>query len=305
MKIVFMGTTNFSAIILNNLHEKYPVSLVVTQPDKRVGRKQTLEFSPVKKLALELEIDIFQPEVIEKTYHKVIDLKPDLIITAAYGQIIPKEIIEKHLCLNVHGSLLPKRRGGAPVERAIMEGDKVTGITLMHMAYKMDSGDIIAQKEINIFENDTTSALMESLAYIGKDLLIEYLPKIINKTAPKIKQDESEVTFSFNLTTTDEIIEFNKPTNLVLRQLNGLLDEPGGAFYFKGQRIKVYKLEKSDIIKDSLPGTILSVDKKLTIKTKDGAVNVLEIQSPGKRKMKIKDYLNGQRLFEKGDVINE
>jgi|SRR5690554_6457233 len=305
MKIVFMGTTNFSAIILKNLHEKYPVSLVVTQPDKKVGRKQKVEFSPVKELALELGIKIFQPEVILKTYEQIIDLKPDLIITAAYGQIIPKQIIENHLCLNVHGSLLPKRRGGAPIQRAIMEGDKTTGITLMYMAYEMDRGDIIAQRKINILKSDTTSILMEKLAYIGKDLLLEYLPKIINKTAPRIKQEEREATFSFNLTAADEIIDFNKPTNLVLRQLNGLLDEPGGAFNFKGQRIKVYKLAKSDIIKDSLPGTILSINKELTIKTKDGAVNVLEIQSPGKRKMKIKDYLNGQRLFEKGDVINE
>lgn len=305
MKIVFMGTPEFASIVLEKLHKTYPVSLVVTQPDKKVGRRQVITYSPVKKLANKLGIEVFQPDVIMKDFEKIIDLKPDVIITAAYGQMIPKEVLNSAIALNVHGSLLPKRRGGAPVQRAIMEGDLKTGITLMYMVDKMDAGDIIAKKETPILENDTTTILMERLAYIGADLLLDYLPKIIRGEAPKIKQDEKEVTYSYNLNKDDEIINFRQSTRLVLRQLNGLLEEPGGSFYFKGQRLKVYKLEKSDIIKDSLPGTILSVNKNLTIKTKDGAVNVLEIQSPGKRRMGIKDYLNGQNLFKKGDVIDE
>lgn len=305
MKIVFMGTTEFSKIILNKLNEIYPVSLVVTQPDKLVGRKQKLTCSPVKDLAIELELDLFQPVNIKEDYQKIMNLKPDVIITAAYGQMIPNEVIDTFINLNVHGSLLPKRRGGAPVQRAIIENDKTTGITLMYMASKMDSGDIIAQKEVKIEESDTTTILMEKLAYVGSDLLIDYLPHIIKETAPRISQNEEEVTYSFNLDLNDETLNFNKETNLVLRQLNGLLDEPGGAFYFKDERIKVYKLEKSDIISNRPAGTILSVNKKLTIKTKDGAVNVLEIQSPGKKRMQIKDYLNGQKLFIEGDVIDE
>ena len=305
MKIVFMGTPEFASIVLEKLHKTYPVSLVVTQPDKKIGRRQVITYSPVKKLANKLGIEVFQPNVIMKDFEKIINLKPDIIITAAYGQMIPKEVLNSAITLNVHGSLLPKRRGGAPVQRAIMEGDLKTGITLMYMVNKMDAGDIIATKETPILDNDTTTILMERLAYIGADLLLDYLPKIISGEAPKIKQDEKEVTYSYNLNKDDEIINFRQSTRLVLRQLNGLLEEPGGSFYFKGQRLKVYKLEKSDIIKDSLPGTILSVNKNLTIKTKDGAVNVLEIQSPGKRRMGIKDYLNGQNLFKKGDVIDE
>lgn len=305
MKIVFMGTTDFSKIILEKLHLKYPVSLVVTQPDKRVGRKQEVVFSPVKELALNLGIDVFQPINIKEDYEEILKVKPDVIITAAYGQIIPREVIEYSISLNVHGSILPKRRGGAPVQRAIMEGDLYTGITLMHMVYEMDAGDIIAQEKVKIDDNDTTTTLMNKLSYVGADLLIKHLKDILKGEAPKLKQNEEEVTFSFNLTLEDETLNFNQPTNLVLRQLNGLLDEPGGAFYLKGERIKVYKLKKSDIIKDSPSGTILSVNKQLTIKTKDGAVDILEIQSPGKRRMNIKDYLNGQRLFNEGDVIDE
>lgn len=305
MKIVFMGTTKFSKIILEKLHQKYHVSLVVTQPDKKVGRKQKIVYSEVKNLATALNINLFQPANIKKDYQTILRLKPDIIITAAYGQMIPEEVINSSICLNIHGSLLPKRRGGAPVERAIMENDETTGVTLMHMAYKMDAGEIIAQKEIKIKDDDTTTVLMEKLAYLGACLLLEYLPKVLSGDAPKIKQKESLATFSFNLTEEDEIIKFKQPTELVLRQLNGLLDEPGGAFNFKGERIKFYKLKKSDIIIDGIPGTILSVNKQLTIKTIDGAVDVLEIQSPGKRRMSIKDYLNGQRLFKKGDVIDE
>jgi len=305
MKIVFMGTTSFSKIVLNKLHEKYPVSLVVTQPDKKVGRKQEIVYSPVKEQAIKYNIDLFQPENIMKDYQKIIDLKPDLIITAAYGQMIPEVVINCSISLNVHGSILPKRRGGAPVQRAIIEGDKTTGITLMHMVNKMDAGDIIAQKEIPILNNDTTTTLMEKLAHIGAQMLVDELPLIISYKENRTKQDEEKVTFSYNLTKEDELLNFNNDTWLLLRQLNGLLDEPGGAFYFKNQRIKVYKMQKSDIIKDSLPGTILNVSNSLTIKTKDSAVDILEIQIPGKRRMKIRDYLNGQRLFEKGDVINE
>ena len=190
MKIVFMGTPDFASIILEKLHQAYPVSLVVTQPDRKVGRRQIKTPSPVKKLANKLKIEVFQPQVIRKDFQKIIDLKPDLIITAAYGQMIPEEVLNSGIALNIHGSLLPKRRGGAPVQRAIMEGDLTTGITLMYMVNKMDAGDIIAMKETPILDSDTTTTLMNKLAYIGADLLLEYLPKIITGDAPRIKQDE-------------------------------------------------------------------------------------------------------------------
>ena len=219
--------------------------------------------------------------------------------------MLPKELLEAVLCINIHASLLPKHRGGAPVERAISAGDLKTGITLMHMEKKMDSGDLIAQREITIEEDFTATILLDKLADIGADLLLEYLPKIFTNKAPRIKQDESLATYSYNLKKADEILDFKRPTRLVLRQLNALLDQPGGSMFLKGKRIKVYKLEKNDIINNAKPGTVLSVKGELTIKTLDGAVNILTLQEQGKNKMAVKAYLNGQKIFQKGDVVNE
>lgn len=305
MKIVFMGTPNFSVPILKKLHEKYQIVLVVTQPDKKVGRKQELQISPVKEFALEKGLEIFQPYSLRQAYKKVIEANPNIIITASYGQMLPKELFEIPLLINVHGSLLPKRRGGAPVQRAIMEGDLVTGITIMHMSLKMDAGDIIAKKEIPILSSDTTTTLMEKLSFLGADLLDEVLPKIIDSTASRIPQDESLVTFSSNLTKEDEILNFNLTSDLIISQLNGLLDEPGGSIFVDDTRIKVYKLKKSDIISLSTPNTILEVDKQLLIKTKDGVLEIVELQEAGKKRMLSKDYLNGQKKFIKGGKINE
>ncbi len=305
MRIVFMGTPDFSVPILKKLNENYKVVLVVTQPDKKVGRKQILSMSPVKEFAIKKDIEVFQPFNLRNDYKKIIDLKPDIIITASYGQMLPKELFKIPMLINVHGSLLPKRRGGAPIQRAIMEGDEKTGITIMHMALKMDSGDIIETQEIPISSNDTTTTLMEKLSHLGADLLIETLPKIINGTAKRIAQDESLKTYSYNLTKEDEILNFNLESDAILNQLNGLLEEPGGAIFVNETRIKVYKLKKSDIISLSPPNTIISVDKELLIKTKDGVLEIIELQEAGKKRMLVKDYLNGQKRFIRGGKINE
>ncbi len=304
MKIVFMGTPIFAEIVLEKLHQKYPVGLVVTQPDRKIGRKQIPKSPEAKRVAEKYKIEVFQPYNLREDYQKIIDFNPDVIVTAAYGQMLPTVLVEDYKCINVHGSLLPKHRGGAPIQRAIMEGDKKTGVTLMYMADKMDSGDIIDQAEIFIAEDDTTSILMEKLAYIGADLLLKHLKDIISDKAPRIKQNEDEVTFSFNLTADDELIDFNQTTQMVIRKLNGLLDEPGASFFINNKRIKVYKMKKSDIITSAKSGEVLNIKQSLTIKTKDGAVDILELQEQGKRKMFIKDYLNGQKTITKGDVAN-
>lgn len=305
MKLVFMGTPSFSVPILKKLHEEYKVSLVVTQPDKKVGRKQEIIYSPVKAYALENNIPLFQPFNIKVDFKTIIDLKPDLIITASYGQILPKELFELCDLINVHGSLLPKRRGGAPVQRAIIERDVKTGITLMYMSLKMDAGDIISKKEIKIEETDTTTILMEKLSYLGRDLLVEELPNILNKTANRSPQNENLVTYSPNLTKEDEILDFRQNSDLVISRLNGLLDEPGGSIFVNDTRIKVYNLKKSDIISLVEPTTIISVKKQLLIKTKDGVLEVTLLQEEGKKKMQSKDYLNGQSKFREGGKINE
>ena len=305
MNIVFMGTPYFAVPILEKLNEISPINLVVTQPDKRVGRKQEFTYSPVKLFALRHNLEVFQPKNIKTDYQRIIDIKPDIIVTAAYGQMIPAELIDHYTMVNIHGSLLPKYRGGAPVQRAIMNGDTTTGVTLMYMAQKMDSGSIIAQSEISIEADDTTTSLMKKLSYVGRDLLVENLEDILNKQIDPILQDESLVTFAYNLNKKDEILNFNQPTYLVMRQLNGLLDEPAASIFIKGVRIKVFKLAKSDIISSMKPGTVVSIDKELHVKTLDGVVRILELSEQGKKRMTDKAYLNGQKIICEGSVFNE
>ena len=305
MNIVFMGTPYFAVPILEKLNEISPINLVVTQPDKRVGRKQEFTYSPVKLFAVRHNLEVFQPKNIKTDYQRIIDIKPDIIVTAAYGQMIPAELIDHYTMVNIHGSLLPKYRGGAPVQRAIMNGDTTTGVTLMYMAQKMDSGSIIAQSEISIEEDDTTTSLMKKLSYVGRDLLVENLEDILNKQIDPILQDESLVTFAYNLNKKDEILNFNQPTYLVMRQLNALLDEPAASIFIKGVRIKVFKLAKSDIISSMKPGTVVSIDKELHVKTLDGVVRILELSEQGKKRMTDKAYLNGQKIICEGSVFNE
>lgn len=305
MNIVFMGTPYFAVPILEKLNEISPINLVVTQPDKRVGRKQKFTYSPVKLFAVRHNLEVFQPKNIKTDYQRIIDINPDIIVTAAYGQMIPAELIDHYTMVNIHGSLLPKYRGGAPVQRAIMNGDTTTGVTLMYMAQKMDSGSIIAQSEISIEEDDTTTSLMKKLSYVGRDLLVEDLEDILNKQIDPILQDESLVTFAYNLNKKDEILNFNQPTYLVMRQLNALLDEPAASIFIKGVRIKVFKLAKSDIISSMKPGTVVSIDKELHVKTLDGVVRILELSEQGKKRMTDKAYLNGQKIICEGSVFNE
>ena len=200
-RIVFMGTPNFAVPILESLIDRYNVVMVVCQPDRKKNRKGKVEFPETKKVALIHDINVFQPERIKDDYNSIIDAKPDLIITCAYGQIIPDEILNypKIGCINVHGSLLPELRGGAPIHWAIIRGYKETGITIMDMSSKMDAGDIISQASIKIDDDMILDTLYEKLSYLGRDLLIETLPSIIKNTCTRKKQDESKVTFGFNV----------------------------------------------------------------------------------------------------------
>ena len=190
IKVVFMGTPDFSVPVLEGLIENYQVVGVVTQPDRKVGRKKEICFSPIKKLALEHNILVFQPEKIRVDFDDILKLNPDIIVTCAYGQIIPKEILDypKYGCINVHASLLPKLRGGAPIHKSIIDGYLKTGITIMYMDEKMDSGDIISQAETEILDTDTMESLHDRLKLIGKKLLLDTLPTIIDGSAKRISQ---------------------------------------------------------------------------------------------------------------------
>ncbi len=303
MKIVFMGTPSFALPTLEMLHQRFGVSLIVTQPDKVVGRKKIITQSPVKEYALKHGIEVFQPIKLSKDYNRIVEIKPDLIVTAAYGQMIPTAVLDLATSINVHGSILPKYRGGAPVQYAIKNGDKTTGVTIMYMAPKMDSGDIIDFEEIEIFETDTTDTLMKRLSIVGRDLLSRTIESIINQTNNRVPQDETQVTFAYTIKPEEEVLDFTKTTKEVMNHLRSLLDEPGGSIFVNNTRIKVYEIEKSDIISSRNPGEVVKITKQLLVKTKDGVVRLKKIKPEGKKLMNDTDFLNGQKIICEGDII--
>ncbi len=304
MKIIFMGTPNFAVPSLEALNEKYEVVLVVSQPAKPEGRKGILKNPPVALKALELGIQLFQPEHIKNEYEYFKNIKADMIVTAAYGQFIPTKILNLYnKCINVHGSLLPHHRGGAPIQRAIINGDKKTGVTIMEMVKKMDAGRMYASSEIPILDSDNNSSLFEKLAIIGKNLLIENIEDIYNGKNEGIMQNEEEATISPNIAPEEEKINFNIDARKVFNLIRGLSDEPGAYCEYNGQRIKIYKasIEKND--SDASPGTIINIKKSLIVKCKTDAISILELQIPGKKRMNVKDFLNGQKLLNLNDII--
>lgn len=304
MKIIFMGTPNFAVPSLEALNEKYEVVLVVSQPAKPEGRKGILKNPPVALKALELGIQLFQPEHIKNEYEYFKNIKADMIVTAAYGQFIPTKILNLYKkCINVHGSLLPHHRGGAPIQRAIINGDKKTGVTIMEMVKKMDAGRMYASSEIPILDSDNNSSLFEKLAIIGKNLLMENIEDIYNGKNEGIMQNEEEATISPNIAPEEEKIDFNIDARKVFNLIRGLSDEPGAYCEYNGQRIKIYKasIEKND--SDASPGTIINIKKSLIVKCKTDAISILELQIPGKKRMNVKDFLNGQKLLNLNDII--
>lgn len=304
MKIIFMGTPNFAVPSLEALNEKYEVVLVVSQPAKPEGRKGILKNPPAALKALELGIQLFQPEHIKNEYEYFKNIKADMIVTAAYGQFIPTKILNLYKkCINVHGSLLPHHRGGAPIQRAIINGDKKTGVTIMEMVKKMDAGRMYASSEIPILDSDNNSSLFEKLAIIGKNLLMENIEDIYNGKNEGIMQNEEEATISPNIAPEEEKINFNIDARKVFNLIRGLSDEPGAYCEYNGQRIKIYKasIEKND--SDASPGTIINIKKSLIVKCKTDAISILELQIPGKKRMNVKDFLNGQKLLNLNDII--
>ncbi len=306
MKIVMMGTPSFAVPILEMLNKKHTVLLVVTQPDKPTGRKKVLTESLVKMKAKELSIEVFQPKKLKMDYQRIIDLKPDFIITAAYGQMLPKELLDQIPAINVHGSILPKYRGGAPIQYALFDGLRETGVTVMYMAYQMDSGDIIKQDVVQIYENDNYLSLSQRMSLVGADLLDSVLNDISQGIKHRIPQNPERVSFAYTLKYEDEFISFHQPTESIINRIKGLAPEPGAHAIIKNSLIKFYRAQKSDIIDSkAVPGTVLQSKKRLIIKTLDGSIEILEIQAPGKKIMHIKDFLNGQTIIKDDDVFIE
>lgn len=300
MKIIFMGTPEFATNSLQALIDNnFEILAVVTQPDKFQGRKQEVIYSPVKKLALENGLKVLQPNNIREEYKEIIALNADLIVTAAYGQILPQELLDAIPAINVHGSLLPKYRGGAPIQYALFDGLKKTGVTIMDMAFKMDSGDIILQDEVLIEDSDNYETLSNKLAILGANLLID----VLNNNYPRRKQIESEVTYAYTLKRVDEFLDFYLDADMVINRLRGLMPNIGGSFIIGDNIIKVFNLKKSDIIKDGQVGEVFLTNKKFLVKTKTAWLEILEIQVPGKKRMKVAAFLNGQKIIKSGDLI--
>jgi len=301
--IIFMGTPEFAVPSLEKLIlEGYNIKLVVTQPDRVQGRRRKIIYSPVKEFALKHNLKLIQPHNIKDSLNELYEVNADLIITAAYGQILPKELLDNIKAINVHGSILPKYRGGAPIQYALFDGLKKTGVTIMDMAFKMDSGDIILQEEIDILKTDNYETLSERLSHLGAMLLIDAL----KNDYERIKQDEELVTFAYTLKREDEFLDvYNNNTEMLKNRLRGLLPEPAASININNITYKVYNIEKSDIIKELKTGEIYITKRNLFIKTKEDIMEIKEIQAPGKKRLKIIDFLNGQNEINSGDFVTE
>ena len=295
-RIVFMGTPMFAVPILEALIEKYDVIMVVCQPDRKKNRKGVVEYPEVKSVAMRYGIDVFQPLRIKDDYEYIIDANPDLVITCAYGQIVPTELLlyPKLGCINVHGSILPELRGGAPIHWAIIRGYKETGITIMDMSPKMDAGDIIATAKISISDDMILDELYEKMSYLGRDLLIDTLPNIINRTAKRVKQDETRVTYAYNISKEDAKIDFSKTSREIRNLVRGLNSNPGAYCYLDNKRIKIYEVEEAGKTESKEYGKIVEITKDSIIcVAKDNLLKIKCLAVEGKKKCLVKDYVNG------------
>ena len=313
MKIVFMGTPDFAKESLKEIYNAgYEIIGVVTNPDKPQGRGMKLKKSPVKEYAEEKGLKIYQPQKVrnnQEFLEEIKSLNPDLICVVAYGKILPEELlnIPKLGCINVHGSLLPKYRGAAPIQWAVLNGDKKTGITTMYMDKGMDTGDMILKQEVEIGEEETTGELWEKLEKIGGKLLVKTLQKIEDGTAPRIKQG-NDYTMAPMLEKEMAKISWEEKTAKEIKNLvRGLNPIMGAYTYLNGKKIKFWKVdveENQENIEDLKNGTVVLSDPKqgLYIKTKQGILKVIEIQGENARKMQIGDYLRGNKI-EVNDIF--
>lgn len=297
LKIIFMGTPEFSVPILSALNEKYEVVAVVTQPDKEVGRHRVLTPSPVKQYAVSHNLPVYQPEHIKEEYDNLINLGADLIVTAAYGQFVGTKLLysPKYKSINCHASLLPKYRGGAPIHQSIKDGCDYTGVSIMYMEKKMDAGDILSTVKVEILDTDNCGTMFEKLSIAARDLLMETIPLLIEGKINPVKQDESKATFAYNITNEEKVLNFNLPARAVFNHIRAYNPSPIAYFELKGDQIKVYDSVVADETTSEAPGTILLHRKnRLMIACGEGTViELLTIQPTGKKVMQARDFING------------
>lgn len=309
-KLIFMGTPDFSATVLKGLLDdsNYDVLAVVTQPDRAVGRKKEIKMTPVKEVALAHNLPVYQPEKMSGSEEmaELITLGADGIVTAAFGQFLPTKLLDSvDFAVNVHASLLPKYRGGAPIHYAIINGEEEAGVTIMEMVKKMDAGDMIAKASTPIADDDNVGTIFEKLAVIGRDLLLKTLPDYIAGNIKPEPQDESKATFSPNITPEQERIDWNKSARDVFNHIRGLYPWPVAHTLLDGKRFKIYEVTLAE--GHGKPGEIIEKGKKsLVVATGDGAILLKTVQPAGKPRMSIVDFLNGVgRKLEVGDLIGE
>ena len=301
MKIIFMGTPAFSADVLKALLKFHEVVLVVSQPDRIKDRKGNLVATCTKQVALDNNINVIQPEKISDAINLILNTDADIIITCAYGQFVPSILLNhfKYGSINVHASLLPKLRGGAPIQRAIMNGFNKTGITIMYMDKKMDAGDIITQRQIDIKIDDTYDSLSIKLSNLAKDLLLDTLNLIISNKINPIKQDENLVTYAYNIKKEEEKINFNNNAKDVVNLIKALCSNPGAYCILDNKRLKVYNAIVLDEISDDAAGVISYITKDgIVVNCKDVKIKLLDIKLEGKKRCLVKDYINGIKKEE-------
>ncbi|MDY4761414.1 methionyl-tRNA formyltransferase [Streptococcus thoraltensis] len=309
-KLIFMGTPDLAATVLKGIIDdgSYDILAVVTQPDRAVGRKKEIQMTPVKKVALENHLSVLQPEKLSGSQEMsdIMALGADGIVTAAFGQFLPGKLLDSvDFAVNVHGSLLPKYRGGAPIQYAIINGEKEAGITIMEMVRQMDAGDMIAKASIPITDEDNLGTMFDKLAVLGRDLLLKTLPEYIAGNITPEPQDESQATFSPNISAEEERIDWIKSNRDIFNLVRGLNPWPIAHTIWNDKRFKIYEVELVE--GHGQPGQIIEKTKKsLVVATGDGALSLRRVQPFGKPQMAISDFLNGLgRDLEVGDSFGE
>lgn len=296
-RIIFMGTPSISAKVLEGLIlNGYHVVAVIAQPDRPVGRKKILEPVPTKVVAEKYNIPVYQPIKIRKEYEFVNELQPDVIVTLAYGQIVPQGLLDipRLGCINLHGSLLPKYRGAAPIQYALINNEKKTGMTLMKMVKEMDAGEMYATEEVEISDDDNSTSLFEKMGGAALRLILRELPKYLEGKLPGIPQDESQVTFAPSIKPEEEKIDLNKSKEEIFGLIRGLSEAPGAYIYLGELKLKIYRamIVSSESLGEV--GEIVKADKGgLYLQTNNGIISLLDLQLEGKKRMDYKSFING------------
>lgn len=306
-RIAFFGTPWIAKKCLETLIElDIELAAIVCQPDRQKDRKNNFIYCDVKNFAIENKIKLFQPEKIKDSYDDLKDLNLDLIVTCAFGQFIPENILDlpTYKCVNVHASLLPKLRGGAPIHWAIINQEKNTGITLMYMAKKMDAGNIIAQSSIDIDQQETYDSLLIKLSELAQSMLSSYTLKLCNKNVVSVPQDEEKITFGYNINPTDEIINFGNDSKSIDAKIRGLFSKPMSKLIYENNIYKIHAASISSNKSDIKPGLITKIDKTgIYISTKDYDVIITKIQAPNKNAISISEMINGKHPFVVGKSV--